>query len=63
ILERNLAPDGRVLLADPFRPLGLRLLEGLEADGWAIALSKWSVGEESARRPVGVFELAPPAGG
>ena len=60
IFARNLAPGGRLLLADPFRPLALRLLEGLEADGWSVVVSKWTVGEGSARRPIGVFELAPP---
>ena len=60
IFETNLAPGGRVLLSDPFRAASLRLLEALEAEGWAIALSKWQVGEEAAMRPVGLFELAPP---
>ena len=60
IFESNIAPSGRVLLADPFRANSIRLLEALEADGWTIALTKWSVGEEEAPRPIGVFELAPP---
>ena len=60
IFEGNLAPGGRVLLSDPFREVSLRLLEALEADGWAIAVSKWQVGEEATMRPVGLFELAPP---
>jgi predicted nicotinamide N-methyase len=60
IFEANLAPGGRVLLADPFRSQSLALLEALEADGWTIALSKWSVGEEQALRPIGLYELAPP---
>ena len=60
IFESNLAPGGRILLADPFRGASLRLLEALEADGWTIALSKWRVGEAAAMRPVGLFELAPP---
>ncbi len=60
IFETNLAPGGRVLLSDPFRAVSLRLLEALEADGWAIAMSKWQVGEEAAMRPVGLFELTPP---
>lgn len=60
IFERNLAPGGRVLLADPFREPSLKLLEALEGSGWAITLSKWSVGEEAAPRSVGVYELAPP---
>ena len=59
IFETNLAPGGRVLLSDPFRAVSLGLLEALEADGWSITLSKWSVGEESAPRPIAVFELAP----
>ena len=60
IFERNLAPGGRVLLADPFRAASLRLLEAMEADGWRVAGAKWNVGEEGTPRPVGVFELAPP---
>ena len=60
IFESNLAPRGRVLLSDPFRAVSLRLLEALEAGGWRVTLSKWTVGEEATPRPVGVFELAPP---
>ena len=60
ILATNLAPGGRVLLADPFRPFSLRLLEALEGDGWAIALAKWRVGDDEAPRAIGVFELAAP---
>jgi predicted nicotinamide N-methyase len=63
IFARNLAPGGRVLLADPFRAVSLRLLEALDADGWTVAMSKWTVGEAAPGadpRPVGVFELAPP---
>lgn len=58
IFETSLAPGGRVLLSDPFREVSLRLLEAMEADGWAVTFSKWSVGEEAAPgRPVAVFEL------
>jgi predicted nicotinamide N-methyase len=60
IFERNLAPGGRVLLADPFREPSLKLLGALEGSGWAITLSKWSVGEEAAPRSVGIYELTPP---
>ena len=63
IFAANLAPGGRVLLSDPFRPASIRLLEAMEADGWTIALSKWSVGEDVAPRPIGVFELTPPLSG
>ncbi len=61
IFESNLAPGGRILLSDPFRGVSISLLETLEADGWAISLSKWSVGEEEAPRAIGLFELAPPS--
>jgi predicted nicotinamide N-methyase len=60
IFESNLAGGGRVLLSDPFRGESLRLLEEMERDGWRVAVSKWSVGEEASPRPVGVFELTPP---
>ena len=60
IFASNLAPGGRVLLSDPFRAVSLRLLETLEADGWTIALARWSVGEGEDRRPIGLFELEPP---
>lgn len=63
IFESNLAPGGRVLLADPFRAASLQLLEALETDGWGVTLAKWNVGEDEAPRPIGVFELTPPHGG
>ena len=60
IFETNLAPGGRVLLADPFRATSMRLLEALEADGWAIEVSTWKVGEADEPRVIGIFELSPP---
>jgi predicted nicotinamide N-methyase len=60
IFEANLAPGGRILLSDPFRAPSLGLLESLEADGWSVSLTKWNLGEDTAPRPVGVFELAAP---
>jgi predicted nicotinamide N-methyase len=65
IFAENLAPGGRVLVSDPFRAFSLRLLEALEAEGWRIGMSKWTVGEDVAGaspRAIGVFELAAPAG-
>jgi methyltransferase-like protein 23 len=59
IFEGNLAPGGRILLSDPFRATSLKLLEALEAEGWRIGLTKWTVGEETTPRPIGVFELQP----
>ncbi len=58
LFESLLAPGGRILLADPFRAVSLRLLETLEMSGWNIALTKWSVGEVATPRAIGVFELA-----
>ena len=60
ILAASLAPGGRVLLSDPFRAKSLPLLEALETEGWRIALSKWTVGEDAERRPIGVYELTAP---
>jgi predicted nicotinamide N-methyase len=62
IFEANLAPGGRVLLADPFRSVSLGLLEALERDGWAIAMSRWDLGDGGTARPVGVYEIGPPEG-
>jgi predicted nicotinamide N-methyase len=59
IFEGNLAPQGRVLLADPFRSVSLGLLEALERDGWAIAMSRWDLGDGGTARPVGVYEIGP----
>ena len=59
IFAANLAPGGRILIADPFRAVSFKLLEELEADGWTVAVSKWQIGEASASRPIGLFELAP----
>ncbi len=59
IFDANLAPGGRVLLADPCRAASLRLLEAMEADGWGIVMTRWDVGDEATPRPIGVFELTP----
>jgi methyltransferase-like protein 23 len=59
IFERNLAPGGRLLLADPFRKGSLPLLEAMEAEGWKVTMSKWTVGVSPPERAVGVFELLP----
>ena len=61
IFETNLADGGRVLLADPFRSVSLKLLERLEAARWRVTLNIWTVGEVGTPRAIGVFELAPPA--
>jgi methyltransferase-like protein 23 len=58
IFDANLAPGGRVLLADPFRKASLALLESLEGQGWAVSIAKWTVGEESEPATIGVYELS-----
>jgi predicted nicotinamide N-methyase len=60
IFESNLAPGGRILLSDPFRSPSLKLLEAMEADGWTVTMSRWSVGEAADPRAVGIFELTRP---
>lgn len=57
IFEANLAPGGRLLLADPLRPSSFDLLEAMAASGWNVSFNKWSVGVVPPPRPIGVFEL------
>ncbi len=65
VLEASVAAGGRALLADPFRRPSLSLLEAMEGDGWGVGLTRWRVGDaaDAEQRPVGVYELTPPAGG
>jgi len=58
IFDANLAPGGRLLLSDPFRWTSLALLEGMEADGWTITMTKWRLGGEWGERLVAGYELA-----
>jgi predicted nicotinamide N-methyase len=57
IFEGNLAPGGAVLVADPFRPTSVQLLEQMQTDGWRVAMDRWTVGIAPPLRPVGVFTL------
>lgn len=57
IFETNLAPNGTVLLADPFRDGSLALLEAMETDGWRVTMDKWTVGVTPPPRAVGVYAL------
>lgn len=58
IFEKNLAPGGRLLVADPFRKQSFPLFEKMEAEGWRASFNKWSVSIRAERpRAIGVFEL------
>lgn len=59
IFASNLAPRGRILLADPFRRMSIAILEALEGEGWTVRMNRWRLGEGDPR-PIGVFELRPP---
>jgi predicted nicotinamide N-methyase len=56
IFDANLAPGGRLLLTDPFRPASLEPLEAMERDGWRVTLTKWVLGGEWGERAVGGYE-------
>jgi hypothetical protein len=60
IFDFNLAPEGRILISDPFRGGSFPLLESMEEKGWHFNISKWNVGQEQNPRPIGVFELSKP---
>jgi methyltransferase-like protein 23 len=60
IFETNLAPNGSVVIADPFRPTSIKFFETLQADGWKLNIDKWTVGLTPPPRNVGVFALTPP---
>ncbi|MBA3541376.1 MAG: methyltransferase domain-containing protein [Deltaproteobacteria bacterium] len=57
IFATNLAPNGTVLLADPFREPSLRVLQAMEAEGWRVTMDKWTVGVTPPPRQVGVYAL------
>ena len=57
IFETNLAPDGRVLISDPFRSASIRFLETLDGHGWSLSMTRWNVDDGEDDRGVGVFEL------
>lgn len=57
IFEENLAEGGTILVSDPFRRESVAFLESMEAQGWKVTFSKWSVGVKPPERRVGVFEL------
>lgn len=56
ICERYLAPDGIALFSDPFRKQSLPMLEAMEASGWRVSLSKWSIEVDGAARGIAVYQ-------
>jgi predicted nicotinamide N-methyase len=57
ILDRNLAPDGRVLLADPYRPPALSFLDRVLAEGWQVTTFQRTIRLDDRTRDVGIFLL------
>lgn len=60
VFETSASPAGRLLLSDPYRAASLLLLEDLEAGGWRVTHSRWSIGDGDLARPIAVYELIPP---
>lgn len=58
IFEMNLSASGRLIISDPFRASSITLMEELQNDGWTVAITKWTIGEEARRRAIGIFELS-----
>ncbi len=56
ICDDYLAPAGKVLFADPLRSQSLQMLEAMEASGWSVSLSKWSIEVETGVRAIAVYE-------
>jgi predicted nicotinamide N-methyase len=56
IFDANLAPGGRLLLADPFRSASVRLLESMEQEGWKVSVTKWVLGGTWGKRAIGGYE-------
>ncbi|HMC55164.1 MAG TPA: methyltransferase domain-containing protein [Gemmatimonadaceae bacterium] len=60
IFNASLEPGGRLLIADPLRSASIRLLQGMESEGWRVRMSRWTIGEGDDARAIGVFELNQP---
>jgi 2-polyprenyl-3-methyl-5-hydroxy-6-metoxy-1,4-benzoquinol methylase len=61
ICEQYLAPNGRVLFADPLRADSLKLLGAMEASGWQVSLAKWTIQVETGPRTIAIYELTYPS--
>ncbi|MBN8613482.1 MAG: 50S ribosomal protein L11 methyltransferase [Deltaproteobacteria bacterium] len=57
ICERYLAPGGCVLFSDPLREQSLPMLEAMQADGWRVGFTKWTLTIEHGQRSIAVYEL------
>ena len=57
IFQTNLAPGGRILIADPIRKVSCDLLQNMATHGWHVTYNKWFVSVDEPPRPIGVFEL------
>lgn len=58
ICAQYLASGGRVLFSDPLREQSLPMMEAMDADGWRVSLTKWSVAVEDGSRSIAIYEAA-----
>lgn len=56
ICESYLAPDGQVVFADPLRAESLTMLGELEASGWRVSVSKWTIEVDAGPRSIALYE-------
>jgi predicted nicotinamide N-methyase len=57
ICNDYLAPGGRVLFSDPLRSQSLAMLEAMEASGWHVSGSQWSIDVGTGVRTIAVYEM------
>jgi methyltransferase-like protein 23 len=57
IFDSSLAASGRILVSDPFRATSLAFFQQMESEGWSVQITKWTIGEGSDARAIGVFRL------
>jgi len=60
LLPKLLAPQGRILLADPLRPQAFDFMALREVEGWLIAMEAVTVPWDGILKEIGLFSLIPP---
>lgn len=56
ICDQYLAPGGQVVFADPLRADSLKMLGAMEASGWSVSLSKWTIEVDTGPRALAIYE-------